>query len=82
MKKKVRIFGKEIKRAVRRGIMENIVEQYEMKDTYSKAKYKQSPKEAEIEGVFGQYGEDIKSVESKLYEKDSVLNYEKQLINA
>jgi len=59
MKKKVRIFGKEIKRAVRRGIMENIVEQYEMKDTYSKAKYKQSPKEAEIEGVFGQYGEDI-----------------------
>ena len=59
MKKKIRIFGKEIKRAVRRGLMENIVEQYEMKDTYSKAKYKQSPKEAEIEGVFGQYGEDI-----------------------
>ncbi len=59
MKKKIRIFGKEIKRAVRRGLMENIVEQYEMKDTYSKAKYKPSPKEAEIEGVFGQYGEDI-----------------------
>ena len=59
MKKKVKIFGKDVKRAVRRGLMENIVEQYEMKDTYSKAKYKQSPKEAEIEGVFGQYGEDI-----------------------
>jgi len=31
--------------------------------------------------LFFTFGEDIKSVESKLYEKDSVLNYEKQLIN-
>jgi len=59
MKKKVKIFGKDVKRAVRRGLMENIAEQWEMKDTYSKAKYTQSPKEKEIEGVFGQYGDDI-----------------------
>lgn len=59
MKKKVKIFGKDVKRAVRRGLMENIVEQYEMKDTYSKAKYKQTPREAEIEDVFGQYGDEI-----------------------
>jgi hypothetical protein len=59
MKKKVKIFGKDVKRAVRRGLMENMVEQFEMKDTYSKAKYRQSPKEKEIEGVFGQYGDDI-----------------------
>ena len=59
MKKKVKIFGKDVKRAVRRGLMENMVEQYEMKDTYSKAKYKQTPREAEIEGVFGQYGDEI-----------------------
>ena len=32
--------------------------------------------------LFFTFGEDIKSVESKLYEKDLVLNYEKQLINA
>jgi len=31
--------------------------------------------------IFFTFGEDIKSVESKLYEKDLVLNYEKQLIN-
>jgi hypothetical protein len=61
MKKKVKVFGKEIKRAVRRGLMENIVEQWEMKDTYSKAKYKQSPREADIEDVFGQYGDEIPS---------------------
>ena len=59
MKKKVKIYESEIKRAVRRGIMENLFEQHEMKDTYSKSKYRQSPKEAEIEGVFGQYGEEI-----------------------
>ena len=59
MKKKVKIFGKDVKRAVRRGLMENIVEQYEMKDTYSKAKYKQTPREAEIEDVFAQYEDDI-----------------------
>jgi len=61
MKKKVKIFGKEIKRAVRRGIMENIMEHWEMKDTYSKAKYKQSPREGGIESIFGQYGEEIPS---------------------
>ena len=59
MKKKVKIYESEIKRAVRRGIMQNLFEQHEMKDTYSKSKYRQSPKEAEIEGVFGQYGEEI-----------------------
>ena len=59
MKNKVRIFGKDVKRAVRRTLMENIVEDYEMKDTYSRSKYKQSPREKEIEGVFGQYGEEI-----------------------
>ena len=59
MKKKVKIYNSEIKRSVRRGIMENLVEQWEMKDTYSRAGYKQSPKEKEIGGVFGQYGEDI-----------------------
>ena len=59
MKKKVKIYNTEIKRSVRRGLMENLVEQWEMKDTYSRSGYKQSPKEKEIEGVFGQYGEDI-----------------------
>jgi len=59
MKKKVKIYNSEIKRSVRRGIMENLVEQWEMKDTYSRAGYKQSPKEKEIGGVFGQYEEDI-----------------------
>jgi len=59
MKKKVKIYESEIKRAVRRGVMENMFEQHEMKDTYSKAKYRQSPREEEIEGVFGQYGEEI-----------------------
>jgi len=53
MKKKVKI--------VRRGIMENIMEHWEMKDTYSKAKYKQSPREGGIESIFGQYGEEIPS---------------------
>jgi len=59
MKKKVKIYESEIKRATRRSLMENMMEQHEMKDTYSRAKYHQSPKEKEIEGVFGQYGEDI-----------------------
>lgn len=59
MKKKVKIYESEIKRAVRRGVMENMFEQHEMKDTYSKARYSQSPREEEIEGVFGQYGEEI-----------------------
>lgn len=60
MGKKVKIYESEIKRAVRRGFMEKyLMEDYEMKDTYSTAKYKQSPREAEIEDVFGEYGEDI-----------------------
>ena len=58
--KKVKIYESEIKRAVRRKLMENILsEDYEMKDTYSKSKYKQSPRERDIEGVFGEYGEEI-----------------------
>jgi len=31
--------------------------------------------------LFFTFGEDIKSIESKLYEKDLILNYDKQLIN-
>lgn len=31
----------------------------EMKDTYSKVKYKPTPREKEIQGIFGQYSEDI-----------------------
>ena len=58
--KKVKIYESEIKKAVRRKLMENILsEDYEMKDTYSKSKYKQSPRERDIEGVFGEYGEEI-----------------------
>jgi len=59
MKKVIKIKESEIKRSVRRGLMENLFEQHEMGDTYSRAKYKQSPREEEIEGVFGQYGEEI-----------------------
>ncbi len=104
--KKVRIYESEIKRAVRRKLMENILdeeeqmtvyekgsnpdleqmekgeqfgvkdnegtirtftaneseemtEEFEMKDTYSRKNYRQSPRERDIEGVFGQYGEEI-----------------------
>ena len=60
MKKKVKIFtDQKYKRAVRRGIMENIVENWEMKDTYSRAKFKPTPREKDIKGAFGQYGEEI-----------------------
>ena len=59
MKKKVKIFGKEIKRATRRKLMKNVMENWEMKDTYSKKKYKQTPREGGIENVFGQYAEDM-----------------------
>ena len=31
--------------------------------------------------LFFAFGEDVKSIETKLYEKDLVLNYDKQLIN-
>lgn len=58
--KKVKIYESEIKRAIRRKLMENVLdEDHEMRDTYSRAKYKQSPREKEIEGVFGGYSEEI-----------------------
>lgn len=58
--KKVKVFESEIKRAVRRKLMENVLnEENEMRDTYSRANYKQSPREGDIEGIFGQYGEEI-----------------------
>jgi len=104
--KKVRIYESEIKRAVRRKLMENILdeeeqmtvyekgsnpdleqmekgeqfgvkdnegtirtftaneseemtEEFEMKDTYSRKNYRQSPREKDIESVFGQYSEEI-----------------------
>jgi len=59
MKKKVRIYESEIKRAVRRGLMENIAENWEMKDTVNPSQYTASPREKEIVGVFGEYGEAI-----------------------
>ena len=60
MGKKIRIYESEIKRATRRKLMENYLsEDYEMRDTYSKAKFKPTPREKGIEGVFGQYGEDM-----------------------
>jgi len=60
MKRKVKITESEIKRSVRRGLMEKILlEDYEMKDTYSRAKYRQTPREGDIEDVFGQYSEEI-----------------------
>lgn len=99
--KKIKIYESEIKRAVRRGLMENILmeapttqeiqdrtkaiedlttqyaelnkeieksqnesieevsEDFEMKDTYSRKNYRQSPRERDIESVFGQYGDEI-----------------------
>ena len=60
MKKKVKIFENEIKRATRRKLMENYLdEQHEMRDTYSRADYKSSPKEQGVRNVFGKYGEEI-----------------------
>lgn len=96
--KKVKIYESEIKRAVRRKLMENVLsenssatdemkdrtaavkeltaaqkelaqvqkdmvdgisEEFEMKDTYSRKKYNQTPREGDIEGIFGQYSEEI-----------------------
>jgi len=96
--KKVKIYESEIKRAVRRKLMENVLsenspatdemkdrtvavkeltaaqkelaqvqkdmvdgisEEFEMKDTYSRKKYHQTPREGDIEGIFGQYSEEI-----------------------
>ena len=38
---------------------EEIAEDFEMKDTYSRKKYRQSPREKDIEGVFGSYRDEI-----------------------
>ena len=60
MKKKVRIFENEIKRATRRKLMENYLdEQHEMRDTYSRKDYKSSPREQGVRNVFGKYGDEI-----------------------
>jgi len=60
MKKKVKIYENEIKRATRRKLMENYLdEQHEMRDTYSRADYKSSPREQGVRNVFGKYGEEI-----------------------
>ena len=60
MKKKIKIYENEIKRATRRKLMENYLdEQHEMRDTYSRADYKSSPRERGVKGVFGKYGEEI-----------------------
>lgn len=60
MGKKIRIYESEIKRATRRKLMERYVdEDYEMKDTYSKRDFKPTPKERDVEGVFGKYSDDI-----------------------
>ena len=60
MKKKIKIYENEIKRATRRKLMENYLdEQHEMRDTYSRADYKSSPREQGVRNVFGKYGEEI-----------------------
>ena len=60
MGKKIKIYESEIKRATRRKLMERYVdEDYEMRDTYSKSNFQPTPKEKGIEGVFGQYGDDM-----------------------
>ena len=60
MKKKVKIFETEIKRATRRKLMENYLdEQHEMRDTYSREDYKSSPREQGVRNVFGKYGDEI-----------------------
>jgi len=62
MKKKVKVFGKEIKRAVRRSLMENVMEQWEMGDTSPRnPDYRQTPREKGIEGMFGKYGGEVPS---------------------
>ena len=60
MKKKVKIYENEIKRATRRKLMENYLdEQHEMRDTYSRKDYKSSPREQGVRNVFGKYVEEI-----------------------
>jgi hypothetical protein len=49
MGKKIKIYESEIKRATRRKLMERIVdEEYEMKDSYSSAKFKPTPGETSV----------------------------------
>jgi hypothetical protein len=60
MGKKIKIYESEIKRATRRKLMESYLdEEFEMKDAYSKAKFRPSPGEKRLEKVFGQYGDDM-----------------------
>jgi len=60
MGKKIKIYESEIKRATRRKLMENYLdEDYEMRDTYSKRDFKPTPREKGVEGVFGKYGDDM-----------------------
>ena len=60
MRKKIKIYESEIKRATRRKLMEKYLdEDYEMRDTYSKRDFKPTPREKGIEGVFGKYGDDM-----------------------
>jgi len=60
MKKKVKIYESEIKRATRRNLMESYLdEQHEMRDTYSRADFKSSPREQGVKDLFGKYGEEI-----------------------
>ena len=60
MKKKIRIYKSDIKKAIKK----TIKEQYEMGDAYRRSpkhggKYKKLPREKGIEGVFGVYGDEI-----------------------
>jgi len=60
MGKKIKIYESEIKRATRRKLMENYLdEDYEMRDTYSKRDFKPTPREKGIEKIFGKYGDDM-----------------------
>lgn len=38
---------------------EEVTEEFQMRDTYSRKDYRQSPREKDIEGVFGKYSEEI-----------------------
>ena len=60
MNRKIRIYGSDIKKAIKK----TIKEQYEMGDTYRKSpkqggKFKKLPREKGIEDVFGVYGEEM-----------------------
>jgi len=62
MNRKIRIYGSDIKKAIKK----TIKEQYEMGDTYRKSpkqggKFKKLPREKGIEDVFGVYGEEMPS---------------------